>query len=414
MEQDIHLLVVDDVEQNLVAMEALLARPGIKVLRARSGPEALEMLLAHDVAVALFDVHMPGMDGFELAELVRGSQRTRHVPIIFLTAATANQQRSFRGYDAGAVDFLHKPVEPHVLVSKLNVFIEMHRQRRELAQKMQELQHALQLNEMFTAVLSHDLRTPLSVVKLSSELLLLQGKDDISKSIGQRLKSSSVRMSRMVEQLLDVSRLRNGGLRLRCVPADLGALCEQICSEFDLGGNSARIAVEPQGDLQGRFDVDRMLQVLANLIGNALDHGDARATVRVQLDGTQPESLKVCVHNKGVIPPAVMARLFEPYHRVDGSEARGLGLGLYIVDRFVAAHGGQVVAHSSVERGTSIEVTIPRECAAAPNDTPPALDMKPHTPPTDEPLPRASARAAAPPWPPMAEAKPSLLHPGPR
>ena len=396
MEQDIHLLVVDDVEQNLVAMEALLTRPGIRVLRARSGPEALEMLLQHDVAAALFDVHMPGMDGFELAELVRGSQRTRHVPIIFLTAATANQQRSFRGYEAGAVDFLHKPVEPHVLVSKLNVFIEMHRQRRELAQKMQELQHALQLNEMFTAVLSHDLRTPLSVVKLSSELLLLQGKDDVSRSIGQRLKSSSVRMSRMVEQLLDVSRLRNGGLRLRCVPADLGALCEQICAEFELGGHTARIAVDPLGDLNGRFDIDRMLQVLANLIGNALDHGDALGTVHVQLDGTQAELLKVRVHNKGVIPPAVMARLFEPYHRVDGSEPRGLGLGLYIVDRFIAAHGGQVVAHSSVEQGTSIEVTIPRECATSPNDTPPALDMKPGTSSApDTAPPRAWAAYAA-------------------
>ncbi|MCM5682565.1 hybrid sensor histidine kinase/response regulator [Schlegelella sp. S2-27] len=377
MEQDTHLLVVDDVEQNLVAMDALLARPGVRVLRARSGMEALENLLAHDVAAALFDVHMPGMDGFELAELVRGSQRTRHIPIIFLTAAAADQQRSFRGYDAGAVDFLHKPVEPHVLISKLNVFIEMHRQRRQLAQQMEALQRALQLNEMFTAVLSHDLRTPLSVVKLSSELLLLQGKDEMSRTIGQRLKSSSVRMSRMVEQLLDVSRLRSGGLRLKYAPADLGVLCEQIRSEFDLGGASARVQVHEDGDLTGHFDVDRVLQVLANLIGNALDHGDDRGMVQVHLDGTQPDVLKICVRNKGTIPAAVMARLFEPYHRGEGGEPRGLGLGLYIVERFVAAHGGQAVAHSSAEHGTSIEVTLPRQGAGVPSDAPPALQMTP-------------------------------------
>lgn len=393
MEPDIHLLVVDDIEQNLVAMEALLNRPGVRVLRARSGTEVLEMLLQHDVAAALFDVHMPGMDGFELAELVRGSQRTRHIPIIFLTAAAADQQRSFRGYDAGAVDFLHKPVEPHVLVSKINVFIEMHRQRRQLAQQMEELQRALQLNEMFTAVLSHDLRTPLSVVKLSAELLLMQGKDEISRTIGQRLKSSSARMSRMVEQLLDVSRLRSGGLRLSYTQADLSALCEQILAELDLGGASARVQVQAEGDLCGRFDVDRTLQVLANLVGNALEHGDAHSPVHVRLDGTQAEVLKVAVHNQGVIPPSVMTRLFEPYHRCDGTTPGGLGLGLYIVERFITAHGGQVVVHSSPEHGTVLEVTLPRHGGHAASDAPPALAI-------GEPPAAAEGPGASPAWPP--------------
>lgn len=213
MEQDTHVLVVDDLEQNLVAMEALLRRPGVKVLKAQSGREALELLLAHDVAVALFDVQMPEMDGFELSELVRGSPRTRHVPIIFLTAAAVDVQRSFRGYDAGAVDFLYKPIDPHVLTSKVGVFVELHRQRAELARRMEELQRALQLNEMFTAVLGHDLRTPLSVVKVSAELLLMQHRDEATRSIAQRLKSSASRMSRMVEQLLDVYGLKSGVFR---------------------------------------------------------------------------------------------------------------------------------------------------------------------------------------------------------
>src|SRR5215831_14809430 len=105
----IKVLVVDDVPQNLVAISALLARPDLEVLKAASGTEALELLLVNEVAVALVDVQMPQMDGFELAELLRGSERTRGVPLIFLTASASDPGRTFRGYETGAVDFLHKP-----------------------------------------------------------------------------------------------------------------------------------------------------------------------------------------------------------------------------------------------------------------------------------------------------------------
>ncbi|RYE63578.1 MAG: response regulator, partial [Oxalobacteraceae bacterium] len=156
--QDIHILVVDDVEQNLVAIEALLTRPGVTVLKADSGVAALEILLVQEVALILLDVQMPNMNGFELAELVRGNPHTRHIPLIFVTAAINEPQRSFRGYQAGAVDFLHKPVEPDVLRSKVNVFVELFAQKKQLSAQLDELRQALHVNEMFTAVLGHDLR----------------------------------------------------------------------------------------------------------------------------------------------------------------------------------------------------------------------------------------------------------------
>ncbi len=134
--QDIHILVVDDVEQNLVAIEALLTRPGVTVLKADSGVAALEILLVQEVALILLDVQMPNMNGFEQAELVRGNPHTRHIPLIFVTAAINEPQRSFRGYQAGAVDFLHKPVEPDVLRSKVNVFVTLDQQRREMQRQM--------------------------------------------------------------------------------------------------------------------------------------------------------------------------------------------------------------------------------------------------------------------------------------
>lgn len=132
-------LLVDDLEENLLSLEALLRRDDLELLKARSGDEALEILLRGDVALALVDVQMPGLDGFELAELMRGNERTRHIPIIFVTAGSADGQRRFRGYEAGAVDFIQKPIEPDILRSKVDVFFQLYRQRQQLAVQRDEL-----------------------------------------------------------------------------------------------------------------------------------------------------------------------------------------------------------------------------------------------------------------------------------
>ncbi len=137
--EPVPFLLVDDLEENLLSLEALLRRDDRLLMKARSGDQALEILLRQDVALALVDVQMPGLDGFELAELMRGNERTRHIPIIFVTAGTADGQRRFRGYEAGAVDFIQKPIEPDVLASKVNVFFELYRQRQLLAAQRDEL-----------------------------------------------------------------------------------------------------------------------------------------------------------------------------------------------------------------------------------------------------------------------------------
>ena len=168
-------LLVDDVEENLIALEALLQRDGLDILKAQSGPEALELLLAHDdVALALLDVQMPEMNGFELAELIRGSERTRHIPLIFMTAGSREQNWQFRGYESGAVDFLYKPIDPHMLTNKASVFFELHRRKQALAHELRARTEALRINEMFMAVLSHDLRTPLQSIVAAATVLKRQ------------------------------------------------------------------------------------------------------------------------------------------------------------------------------------------------------------------------------------------------
>lgn len=162
--EPVKFLLVDDLEENLISLEALLKRDGLMLLKARSGDEALELLLRHDVALALVDVQMPGLNGFEMAELMRGNERTRLIPIIFVTAGAADSLRRFKGYESGAVDFIQKPIEPDIIRSKADVFFELYRQRQLLAAQRDELEvQALALKEAgrrkdeFLLTLSHDL-----------------------------------------------------------------------------------------------------------------------------------------------------------------------------------------------------------------------------------------------------------------
>jgi signal transduction histidine kinase len=373
-ELDVNILVVDDLAQNLLAMEALLARPGVRVIKASSGLEALELLLLHEVAVALLDVQMPEMDGFELAELIRGRDSTRHIPLMFVTAAAADQQRQFQGYDYGAVDFLHKPVESHVLISKVNVFIELYRQQRHIRLQNARLSETLQLNEMFVAVLAHDLRVPLTAMSLGVRLLRDAVSTPPASALLDRVEGSAARMGRMIEQLLDLSRIRSGQLTLALRSQDLAALAEQAVHELD-PTNSGRLTLTVMGNTQARVDLDRWQQVLTNLLGNALTHGHAGSPIKVTLDGRTPHMVVLEVSNRGTIASEKLPELFQPFKPCPNAplkpRPKGLGLGLYIVHQFVRAHEGTIdVQCSAQDDTTTFVVRLPRSPL---NDKPQAM-----------------------------------------
>jgi len=359
MSPPIKILLVDDIEQNLVVLQALLERPGLELLCAHSGAQALELLLTHPVALALLDVQMPVMDGFELAELMRGSPRTRQVPIIFLTATDRNAVRTFRGYEAGAVDFLYKPFDPHILRSKVEVFVKLYAGQRQLAEQMAALEHSLRTNEMFVAILGHDLRNPLSAMMSLAEMVARGGESERTRTLGQRICASGTRMARLVDQMLDLAAMRAGKVELRPVSADLQGVCDTVIEEFAASHAAGRIVREARGDTRGWWDVDRLAQVFSNLVGNALQHG-AEAPVRIDLDGTADESVRVYISNTGTIPSEMAARLFTPFERgAQESGRQGLGLGLYIAHELVKLHDGAISVHSDGGE-TVFEVTLPK------------------------------------------------------
>lgn len=355
--EPIKFLLVDDTPENLVALEALLRRDGLEILKARSGFEALELLLVHEIALAFLDVQMPEMNGFELAELMRGAERTKHVPIIFVTAGTRDPQRIFKGYESGAVDFLFKPIDPHILKSKADVFFELYRQRLELA-------NALKLNEMFVGILGHDLRNPLGAVLTGAQILESDLREERHLRTLRRMTSAGQRMMDMIGQLLDLTRVRLAGglgfVRSR-KRLDMGKLVRQAVEEEQSSHPAREIIVETQGDLVTFGDPDRLLQLLSNLVSNAVHHSSHSSSVVVRAEGDDVE-VKIVVSNGGAIPSEILPTLFDPFRvrRVTSSKSSGLGLGLFISQQIALSHGGTVTVDSSQEGGTHFAVRIPR------------------------------------------------------
>jgi two-component system, sensor histidine kinase and response regulator len=350
----VKFLLVDDLDENLLVLEALLRREGLELLKATSGREALELALEHEFALALIDVQMPEMDGFELAELMRGAERTRHVPIIFVTAGIQERNRIFKGYDAGAVDFLFKPLEPQILRHKTETFFQLYRQRQDLAE-------TLRLNEELMAVVGHDLKNPLNVVLMTTSLLAGSQDPDVQKWVG-RLSSSGTRMVQIIDELFDLSRARlGGGIPIERLPMDLAAVARKTVAEFEATNPGRKIELITEGVLIGEWDSGRLGQVLSNLIGNAVRHGTVTIPITVRLTGRDTD-VEISVHNGGHISQDLMPRLFQPFQSGVGrrTRAEGLGLGLYIVEQLAIAHGGEVWVSSVSSEGTTFRIRLPR------------------------------------------------------
>jgi signal transduction histidine kinase len=385
--ESVKFLLVDDLEENLLALEALLRREGLELLKARSGPEALELLLVHDFALALLDVQMPRMDGFELAELMRGTERTRRVPIIFLTAVATDDRRRFRGYEAGAVDFLIKPVAPHVLRSKAEVFFELCRQRQEVARQRDELRRSAEERErllerekqareqaeaatlakdQFLSVVSHELRAPLNAILGYNRMLRGNPKDSelLNKTCDIIDRNARLQLQ-LIEDILDTARVIRGKLRVDMRPIDIASVVNDALEVVRPAAEAKGVELRAPGLAREAFTGDpmRLQQVVWNLLSNAIKFTPkgGRVELRVERDA---ERFRIIVSDTGKgIEPAFLPYVFDRFYQADSSSTRrhgGLGLGLALVKSLVELHGGEIRAESEGEgRGLTFTVTLP-------------------------------------------------------
>ncbi|MDG9925214.1 MULTISPECIES: hybrid sensor histidine kinase/response regulator [unclassified Pseudomonas] len=385
------LLIVDDLPENLLALQSLIQGDERTVFQATSADAALSLLLEHEFALAILDVKMPGMNGFELAELMRGTEKTRHIPIIFVSAVGPELDYAFKGYERGAVDFLHKPLSPYEVRSKVSMFVDLYRHRKALSTQLEameaarreqealleelretqaELQKAVQMRDEFMSIVSHELRTPLNGLILDVQLRKLrlqQGRSDAFSADNLREMTNrderQIRsLTRLIDDMLDVSRIRTGKLSIRPQPADLGVLAgsvvENLAAQFVSAGSHVELAVE--GPAPVLIDEFRIEQVLANLLTNALRYGGGKPVqVRVWSDG---EQVCVAVRDQGQgISEGDQRRIFEQFERgCDTGVAHGLGLGLFISEQIVQAHEGRIELESRLGEGSCFTVVLPR------------------------------------------------------
>ncbi len=230
------------------------------------------------------------------------------------------------------------------------------------ARERANAEQTARFSEFFMGVLSHDLRNPLGSIQAAAELLLMRDTDEIRLRATERIMRNTDRMSRMIDQLLDFTRIRSGGgLPTQLAPIDLAALADQVVAELS-ADVASRIDIEQRGDATGLFDADRMWQTFSNLMTNAIEHGSPTARVRVVVDGTGADRVAIEITNHGTLPSALVPVLFDPFRRLDAASTprkKGLGLGLFIVREIVNAHAGTITVTPALDHVT-FGVTLPR------------------------------------------------------
>lgn len=386
------LLIVDDLRENLQALARIIEQDDREIYQATSGDAALELLLEHDFALAILDVMMPDMNGFELAELMRGTEKTRHIPIVFVSAGGKELNYAFKGYETGAVDFLHKPLDIAAVKSKVNVFVSLYQQRIQVKQQLEaleksqhelhitqmELERALKMRDDFMSLVAHELRTPLNTLHLETQIRRLRlQREEVSSftkeclyALVERDSRQIQSMIRLINDMVDVSRITTGTLSIRPESVNLSRLVTRIVEDFSQQAQAVGscLTLDAVADVVGHWDGFRVEQILVNLVTNALRYGEGKpVTICCSITDTDVE-IHVLDQGKG-IPVNEHQRIFEKFERLGNNQVReGLGMGLYIARQLAEAHGGDLTVKSTLGEGTCFTLRLPR--------APVALELK--------------------------------------
>jgi signal transduction histidine kinase len=406
MDDRVNILLVDDRPENLLALEAILEPIGQLMVRANSGPDALKRVLEIDFAVILLDVQMPGMNGFEVAEIIKSREKSRTIPSIFLSAISKEDAYVFKGYSMGAVDYVFKPFNPDVLRSKVAVFVDLFLKQREIqrqadllreSQKRElELEHrtsmletearsAAKLSQMndelhrrqvaleqamgarnrFYASMSHELRTPINAVIGYSTLMLdnIYGPLNTKQKEGlQRTLKAARHLLELVNDVLDLSKIEAGKIELTLQPVMFPSLIEDLFVTVrplaDEYGST--LSLEMDGEpFNIVSDPRRVRQILLNLLSNAIKFGEGKPIhVACKQDANRGVEIEVIDQGVGIAKDDI-SRIFEEFVQVSESKQPGTGLGLPISRRLAQLLDGSLSVHSEPNRGSAFCLILP-------------------------------------------------------
>ncbi|MGH8177555.1 MAG: response regulator [Steroidobacter sp.] len=409
-QQKVNILLVDDQPARLLSYETILAELGQNLISARSGVEALAMLMKNDFALVLLDVSMPGMDGFETAALIHDHPRFERTPIIFVTGVHDTEFDRLKGYKLGAVDYVSIPVVPEILRSKVSVLVELYEQRIELEKLNRSLEHAnaqleqanttlqaektreLELlnrnlqfanselaasnralqaeiaertraetalieadrhKDEFLAILAHELRNPLAPIRNAVEIMArVPIEDPKLKWSRDVIDRQAMHLTRLVDDLLDISRITRGTIRLTQGAVKIETIVERAVEALQptIAAHEHELSIDcADPSLMVRGDLTRLVQVLGNLLSNAAKYTNDGGRIQLVVQRVNSH-VEFSVRDNGIgIPPESLSKLFNLFSRLDGSDDRtpgGLGIGLALVRKLVEMHAGEVSARS--------------------------------------------------------------------
>lgn len=398
----VKLLLVDDKRENLLSLQVILGGQDYEFVEAASGKEALRILLKNqDFAIILMDVQMPIMDGFETAELIRESEKLKHVPIIFLTANMNTSEYIFKGYQAGAVDYMIKPLSGEILKAKVTVFAELYRKNHELSVKEEELK-ALnsvilatnkelmeqnleiekQANELriankelesFNYISSHDLQEPLRKIQTYSSIIMEKEQlSETGRHHFERVCNAAERMRQLIESLLAFSHTSASERKFEKV--DLSIIVDDILNELKDTIDQKGAHIEYENLCEVSVIPFQFTQLLFNLLSNALKFSkpDVASFIKIKggiVNGAEVKQQKlpnknfchIAVSDNGIgFSPQFNEKVFEIFQRVHSRDAySGTGIGLAIVKKIIDNHNGYIFASSELMKGTTFDIYIP-------------------------------------------------------
>lgn len=365
------ILIVDDSPENIISLQKVLEKNDFEVDTASSGEEALKKILKKSYVLIILDVQMPGMDGFEVAEVISGYSKAKETAIIFLSAASANVNLITRGYSSGGLDYISKPVDMNILLLKVKTFYRIYEQSRALNEMQKALRAEIEFRkeaerkkDEFISIASHELKTPMTSIKGYIQLLERSlDKNDIE-TVRKRLhkvQNQVEKLNLLVADLLDISKIESGKLKLNrqyfCFNQALDHILEVVQE------NNPHIKIVRKGRVESELfgDEMRIEQVITNFITNAVKYAPDGKEIHITSE-IEGDKIHFSVRDFGIgMTEEHEQKIFQKFYRIEESSERfqGLGIGLYICQEIIDRHKGKIGVTSTLGEGSTFYFEIP-------------------------------------------------------